>query len=194
MAQASSLRRRIARLQQQPAWAPVKRPRAAGVIAIALAATTALGVLGISPEETANAASPSEWVDDLSAISSSDWSYDRAAHLLERAGFGGTPEEIEKLAKMSPQEAVNFLVDYEAIDVSHLPEYEESDIYPHGYKYIPFRAMAAKTAAEGGAFGDRGTPRRSAAVSAGRQRVLQHCCGVNALRCFGAANGGPSGC
>ena len=25
-----------------------------------------------------------------------DWSYDRAAHLLERAGFGGTPEEIQR--------------------------------------------------------------------------------------------------
>ena len=35
------------------------------------------------------------WQDDLSQIASTDWNYDRAAHLLERAGFGGTPEDIQ---------------------------------------------------------------------------------------------------
>ena len=36
--------------------------------------------------------------ENLSAIQPSDWSYERAAHLLERAGFGGTPGQIEALA------------------------------------------------------------------------------------------------
>ena len=49
--------------------------------------------------------------ENLSAISGRDWNYDRAAHLLERAGFGGTPEEIERLAAMTPEQAVAALVD-----------------------------------------------------------------------------------
>ncbi len=58
---------------------------------------------------------PAAWQGDLAPIAAADWSYDRAAHLLGRAGFGGTPEEIAALAAMTPQEAVAHLVDYEAI-------------------------------------------------------------------------------
>ena len=43
----------------------------------------------------------------------------RAAHLLERAGFGGTPEEIARLAAMTPRQAVDsprrFRIDRRAI-------------------------------------------------------------------------------
>ncbi len=78
---------------------------------------------------------PAAWTNDLSPIGPSDWNYDRAAHLLERAGFGGTPEEIEKLAAMTPAEAVDYLVDYETIDDSGLPAYEPSDTYPHGHRF-----------------------------------------------------------
>ena len=42
------------------------------------------------------------WQNDLAPIGATDWNYDFAAHLLERAGFGGTPEEIQALAKMTP--------------------------------------------------------------------------------------------
>ena len=49
---------------------------------------------------------PARWADDLAPIGVTDWSYDFAAHLLERAGFGGTPEEIARLAAMTPVEAV----------------------------------------------------------------------------------------
>lgn len=49
---------------------------------------------------------PAVWQEDLAPIAAADWSYDRAAHLLERAGFGGTPEEIARLAAMTPAEAV----------------------------------------------------------------------------------------
>ena len=44
-----------------------------------------------------------------------DWNYAMAAHLLNRAGFGGPPREIEALADRGPESAVNFLVDYESI-------------------------------------------------------------------------------
>jgi len=52
-----------------------------------------------APERTA-------WANDLSPIAAADWDARRAAHLLERAGFGGTLEEVEKLARMTPTQAV----------------------------------------------------------------------------------------
>ena len=40
---------------------------------------------------------------------SSDDPFDaiKAAHLLNRAGFGGTPEEIEKVMELGPEAAVD---------------------------------------------------------------------------------------
>jgi len=98
-------------------------------------------------------AAPAKWADDFSPITVEDWNYDRAAHLLERAGFGGTPEEVEKLASMTPQGAVDHLVEYESIDVSHLPEFEESNIYPHGHKFISIQEAARRALLTGRAFG-----------------------------------------
>src|SRR5436190_24343953 len=57
---------------------------------------------------------PAQWADDLTPIAPADWSFDRAGHLLERAGFGGTPAEIARLAAMTPQDAVAALLDYRA--------------------------------------------------------------------------------
>src|SRR2546425_13124185 len=65
-------------------------------------------------------AGPAAWVDDLSPIAAADWSYGRAAHLIERAGFGDTPEQIQRLASMTPQQAVDALVDYERFDTRNL--------------------------------------------------------------------------
>jgi hypothetical protein len=36
----------------------------------------------------------------------------KAAHLLSRAGFGGTSEEIDKVLKLGPQDAVDWLLDF----------------------------------------------------------------------------------
>jgi len=77
-------------------------------------------------------AGPASWVGDLSPISGTDWIYARAGHLLERAGFGGTPEEIEALAKLTPEEAVSSLVDYESVPNGHLPPFDESGIFDPG--------------------------------------------------------------
>src|SRR5580704_14889792 len=75
-------------------------------------------------------AGPATWVGDLSPIGPSDWNYDRAAYLLERAGFGGTPEEIKALAAMTPQEAVRHLVRYQDVKDVELPAFVETGIYP----------------------------------------------------------------
>ncbi len=42
------------------------------------------------------------------------WDRDRAAHLLRRAGFGGTPDEIERLVTLGLNAAVSRLVDFES--------------------------------------------------------------------------------
>src|SRR5262245_24712985 len=51
----------------------------------------------------------------LNPLPSRKWNYRTAAHLLNRAGFGGSPSEIEKLVKLGPTKAVDSLVDYEKI-------------------------------------------------------------------------------
>ncbi|MGA9452733.1 MAG: DUF1800 domain-containing protein [Verrucomicrobiia bacterium] len=51
----------------------------------------------------------------LKSFSADRWNYDTAAHLLNRAGFGGTPVEIQKLAGYGPDKAVSSLIDYENI-------------------------------------------------------------------------------
>jgi uncharacterized protein (DUF1800 family) len=43
------------------------------------------------------------------------WNETTAAHLLSRAGFGGSPQEIADLHKMGMNQAVSYLVDYERI-------------------------------------------------------------------------------
>jgi uncharacterized protein (DUF1800 family) len=45
-------------------------------------------------------------------------SYDEAAHLLRRAGFGGTPDEIDDLSSRGREGAVNHLIDFSQIDNS----------------------------------------------------------------------------
>jgi Protein of unknown function (DUF1800) len=123
-----------------------------------LTATLALGSLSFTAGAEATGklkpgAGPAAWAGDLAPIGKADWNYARAGHLLERAGFGGTPEEVEKLAKMTPQAAVNHLVDYEIIDVSHLPKFEELGVYPNGYKFGSLEAAARQAFATGKAFG-----------------------------------------
>jgi uncharacterized protein (DUF1800 family) len=52
-----------------------------------------------------------------------NWTRDAAAHLLRRAGFGGTPSEIDALYARGLEGAVSSLVDYDSID---LTSYEAS--------------------------------------------------------------------
>jgi uncharacterized protein (DUF1800 family) len=94
---------------------------------------------------------PDGWKGDLAPLSASDWNYHRAAHLIERAGFGATPEEISRLAAMTPERAVASLVDYEAIDASALKPFEESGIWDPGMDpFPPSRAEAVRRAREHG--------------------------------------------
>lgn len=51
----------------------------------------------------------------LKPLPSSRWNYSTAAHLLNRAGFGGSPADIEKLVEMGPAKAVDHFVDFDKI-------------------------------------------------------------------------------
>jgi len=51
----------------------------------------------------------------LKPLNVEKWNFTTAAHLLNRAGFGGPPAEIEKLVELGPQQAVAWLLDYEKI-------------------------------------------------------------------------------
>src|ERR1700751_4537706 len=102
-------------------------------------------------EQTGAIAAPAAWAEDLVPIGDADWSYARARHLLDRAGFGGTPDDIARLAGMTPEAAVRFLVDYQSIDNSHLKPFEHSGVYaPPLPPFPPTRPAATTLAAETG--------------------------------------------
>jgi uncharacterized protein (DUF1800 family) len=81
--------------------------------------------------------SRTSWQNDLTPISAADWNAEFAAHLLERAGFGGTPEEIAQFAKMTPSRAVARLVRFEGTDTSGLPPFDPSGIHDAGLEPFP---------------------------------------------------------
>ena len=53
-------------------------------------------------------------------LSARQWNYETAAHLLNRAGFGGTPAEIEAAYAKGPEAAVRDLVDV-SDDLANVP-------------------------------------------------------------------------
>jgi uncharacterized protein (DUF1800 family) len=106
-----------------------------------VAACTAL-LLG-SPASNGQSAPADKWRGDLSPISARDWTAERAAHLLARAGFGGTPEDVARLAAMTPAEAVRSFVHVETADNSHLQLFDHSGIHDPGLEPFPESRPAA---------------------------------------------------
>ncbi len=51
----------------------------------------------------------------LKPLDKDKWNYALAAHLLNRAGFGGSPAQIQKLADLPQESAIASLLDYENI-------------------------------------------------------------------------------
>lgn len=61
-------------------------------------------------------------------LPASRWNETTAAHLLSRAGFGGSPQEIADLHKMGLDQAVSYLVDYDRIpDNEPAPDWVRSN-------------------------------------------------------------------
>ena len=91
------------------------------------------------------------WYGNIEPITSQDWDINKAKHLLERAGFGGTPEEIKFLYNLGLSKAIEHLVYYENISVSEMPKFDESDIHDPGLiNFPPSRPATTKLAKETG--------------------------------------------
>ncbi len=101
------------------------------------ALTVAVVAMSCPNPGLAQASGPVQWQNDLTPITPTDWNLDFAAHLMERAGFGGTPEEIEALAQMTPVQAVGRLVHFQDIDNSHLPPFDHSGVHDPGLEPFP---------------------------------------------------------
>ena len=134
-----------------------------------MTALVALGLIaaGTPPAAGAEGAGPADWINDLAPISAAEWDYDKAAHLLERAGFGGTPADVERLAAMTPEAAVRWLVDY-ARQPDELAPFDASPIWDPGMDPFPkSRAEAVRIARE------RGVSMGVAMLPEGESRRLQ---------------------
>ncbi len=91
---------------------------------------------------------PATWQDDLSPLPKSEWSFDRAAHLLAHAGFGGSPEEIQKLADAGLEHAVESLVRYERISNPKMLPFVESGLWDPSLDGFPDSRPEATDRAE----------------------------------------------
>jgi hypothetical protein len=70
---------------------------------------------------------------DLTPIDDSQFGYEEAKHLASRAGFGGTPKEIEILVELGPQKAVSRFFE----DNSNRLKFEHSGIFDEGLDPFP---------------------------------------------------------
>src|SRR5260221_4619418 len=95
-----------------------------------------------------SASPPASWTNDLAPVAASDWSYQRAAHLIDRAGFGATPDEIARLAAMTPEQAVASLMDYGAVPNDHLAPFDPSGVWDPSLRDFPPSRPAATERAE----------------------------------------------
>ena len=91
---------------------------------------------------------PESWQDNLDPLPPSEWNYDRAAHLLAHAGFGGTPEDIEALTDAGLERAVESLVHYERIPNPKMRPFVESGFWDPTLEGFPDSRPEATDRAE----------------------------------------------
>jgi len=87
----------------------------------------------------------------LEPIADDGWGVAQARHLLERAGFGATPQDVAALARLGPRAAVRRLVFFEGIAADareRLPPFEHSGIFEPGLDPFPPSRPATTTLAE----------------------------------------------
>jgi uncharacterized protein (DUF1800 family) len=112
-------------------------------------------------------AAPAAWKDDLQPLPTEAWNRERASHLLERAGFGATPSEVDRLSAMTAAQAVRYLVRYQSIKQS-LPVFEHSDIFDAGLDPFAVSRPAATDLAR-----DKGEALGVKVKPAGNRRMQQ---------------------
>jgi hypothetical protein len=57
----------------------------------------------------------------LKPLDHNAWDYNKAKHLLSRAGFGGTPEDVTRLHAMGLHDAIDYLVNYQKHSIAEIP-------------------------------------------------------------------------
>ena len=97
----------------------------------------AIPLLLLIATAAAPARAASSWAGDLTPIGPDNWNRARAAHLLERAGFGGTPEEIDAFAQLTPREAVRRLVYFEGAPDPAFKPFDESGVFDAALDHFP---------------------------------------------------------
>ncbi len=129
--------------------APVALSYRVLVLGVALAVLAACGADTSEPvTPTAQTPAPIAQADPLSPLPAEEWSPAHAAHLLERAGFGGTPEEVARLAAMTPERAVASVL---RADPGPLPPFDHSGVHDPGLEpFPPSRPATTKLAREKG--------------------------------------------
>lgn len=109
-----------------------------------LCLTIALALFG----GTGRAAASEAWRGDLAPIDGPSWQRAHAAHLLERAGFGGTPDQVTRLATLGPEKAVRHML---RANPGALPDFEHSGVHdPSLEPFPPSRPATTKLARESG--------------------------------------------
>ena len=101
----------------------------------------------LSSAAAAPAMGASEWKDDLRPIADAQWTAASAAHLLQRAGFGGSPEEIAALTALGPREAVRRLVRWQSVPEDFVA-FDESGLHDPSLEPFPASRPAATDAAK----------------------------------------------
>lgn len=90
---------------------------------------------------------PPDGRDDLRPIADAQWNPAAAAHLLQRAGFGGRPDEIAALTALGPQAAVRRLVRWQSVPDNFVP-FDESDLHDASLEPFPASRPATTDAAK----------------------------------------------
>ncbi len=115
-----------------------------------------LGALFTAASPQAHAASaPVDWIDDLRPITAADWTRERAAHLLERTGFGALPTEVSQGLALDPRAVVAALIRPQGSDDLSARAFDRSGLPDTGIDPFPeTRPLATDTAkARGTAIG-----------------------------------------
>ncbi len=87
---------------------------------------------------------------NLQPIDAQSWNVEHSAHLLSRAGFSGSPEQIQGLATLSPANAVALMV-YGAKQRYEPPQFVHSGVFDEGLDpFPPSRPATTALAAEQG--------------------------------------------
>lgn len=115
---------------------------------------TLLGFLAVALTTSIRAAEHSSETTDspaaLAPLPESEWTFTTARHLLWRAGFGGTAQEVKRLHSLGLNQAVDHLVDYQQIDFDCPLEIgpKPQPKYPEGVNKGGDRAREIRRAAQ----------------------------------------------